>query len=460
MSSFKYITTLEDYQAAVEMLSSSTAALALDVETSVRGTYKTVGSALDAHTAEISLLILKRAEGQPLIFDLAWLRALDYDRAPLRDLLLKTDRILGANLRFDLKFLYNEFGVWFKNVFDVVVASKLIGNATGSKVARQLGHGYADICRELLNVRITGKKEERVSSWALDLSGRNLENEYWLGKLTYAANDVQYLFPIREIQTKTLVTPMPHTDLNQTGNHSDDWGLGMQESLDREMRLVSVIAKMEYIGMPADRKMMGYFQEGIRQEMEEVAVYLSYEFNLDQPIDLGNGKEQPTRRALSTLRSSTELLKLINVGLKLEKFDSTQAEGLRRACELLDIFAASENRQQTAQEVFVDVEEAELYSEFLELEESALLQLTPVVKAILKFKKLTKQDGMDLRKYINVATGRIHCSYDQLGAATSRMSAATPNMQQQSGRTTCKITMPKEEFFPSEVIQPTQPGGD
>jgi DNA polymerase I-like protein with 3'-5' exonuclease and polymerase domains len=444
---FDYVNTLEAYGTYLQKKAGDKQPLALDTETAVKKQYQYNGSALDCHTSEASLLILKEENNAPTVIDLACLRILGYDPAPLAAVLQSAEYLIGANLKFDLKFLYNEFKVWFKNVFDVVVASKLVGNATGSKVARQIGHSYADICRELLNVRITGKKDERISSWALDPSARHLNNAYWVKKLTYAANDVQYLFPIRKIQVKTICTPMPHTALNPTGNHGEEWGLGMSDALAREMKLVSVISKMEYTGMPASKKMMGYFQEGIQEEMKTVGVYLSREFNLDQPIDLGNGKEEPTPKALGKLRSSTELLKLINVGLKLEKFDSTQAEGLRRAFELLDIFAASENRQATAEDVFVDAEEAELYSEFLELESSVLLQLTPVVKAILDFKKLVKQDGMDLRKYVNPATGRIHCSYDQLGAATSRLSCNGPNMQQQSGRTTCKITIPKGELF-------------
>ncbi len=444
---FDYINTLEGYNSYALAKADDKQPLALDTETSVRTQYRYNGSALDCHTAEISLLILKERNSIPVVIDLLCLQCLDYDPAPLAKVIQSAEYLIGANLKFDLKFLYNEFGVWFKNVFDVIVASKLIGNATGSKVARQLGHGYADICRELLNVHITGKKDLRVSSWALDVSARSLDNEYWKEKLTYAANDVQYLFPIRDIQVRSICTPMPHTALNPTDNRSDEWGLGMSETLEREMKLVPVIAKMEYTGMPASKKMMAAFQEGVYEEMLAVGTYLCKQLGLDQPIDLGNGKEVPTNRALSRMRSSQGLLELIQRGLNLKQFDSTQAEGLRRACELLDAFSASTDRQATAEEIFVDAEEAELYREFLELENSTLLQITPVVKAILNFKKLVKQDGMDLRKYINTATGRVHCSYDQLGAATGRLSSNSPNVQQQSGRTTCKISLPKEEYF-------------
>lgn len=444
---FEYINTLESYKTYIQNKSNQSDPLALDTETCVRAKYSTVGSALDCHTAEISLLILKEVHSYPVVIDLYYLRHLGYDPAPLAQILLNAECLIGANLKFDLKFLYNEFGIWYRKVFDVIIASKLIGNATGSKVSRQIGHGYGDICRELLNVHITGKKDLRVSSWALDISARSLDNEYWKEKLTYAANDVQYLFPIQSIQKDSICTPMPHTALNPTGNYSDEWGLDMTECLEREMKLVPVTSKMEYTGMPTSKKMMAAFQEGIHERLLEVGAYLCNQLGLDHPIDLGNGKQVPTDRALKKMRSSQGLLDLIQRGLNLKQFDSTQAEGLRRACDLLDAFSASEDRQATAEEIFVDTEEAELYQEFLELEESTLLQITPVVKAILEFKKLVKQDGMDLRKYINVATGRIHSSYDQLGAATSRYGSSRPNVQQQSGRTTCVISLPKEEYF-------------
>lgn len=445
MTDFNYITTIEDYKAAAETLTDEP--LALDTETSVKPEYRSIGSALDCYTSEIALLILKTRAGTPLVFDLAWLRYYNYDPSLIANAIARAEYIIGANLKFDLKFLYREFGIWYKRLYDVVIGSKLIGNATGSKVARQLGHGYADICRELLNVHITGKQDLRKSSWAIGLEGRRLDSQWWLDKVTYAANDVQYLFPIMDIQRDVICTPLPHTQLIDSDNHSEHWGLGMADSLDREMRIVPVIAKMEYEGVPVSKPMMAAFQEAVKQELNRVGAYLSIEFNLDEPhVDEITGELYPTNRAMRKLRSSSGLLSLINDGLKLSKIDNTQAEGLRRAIDILETLSAMEN-QAEASEVFVDEEESELYSEFLDLERSALLQLTPVVKAILDYKKLMKQDGMDLRRYINPVTGRIHASYDQLGAATSRLSCQRPNLQQQSGRTKVKTRIKKGEGF-------------
>ena len=442
---FHYIANLQDYQDTTSSLANQTLPIALDTETSVRREFSTIGSALDAHTSEISLLIIKPLNHPTYIFDLVWLRELNYQPNALQLILSNSECLLGANIKFDLKVLYNEFGVWFDKLYDVVIGAQLISNAAGSRVGRQLGHSYADICRELLNIHITGKKDLRVSSWAVGTEGRNLDNPWWIEKLTYAANDVQYLFPIRDIQVKTLCTPLPHTPLIDSGNHSEEWGYGMSQILEREMKLVPVTAQMEYNGVPTNKQMMGLFQNAVKAELNRVGAFLSKEFQLDTPMQDWEGNEIPTEKAMRVLRSSQGLLSLINQGLQLSKIDNTQAEGLRRMIDILDTLTQMENPNLA--DLFVDEEEEELYSEFLELEQQTLSKLTPVVKAILDFKKLTKQDGMDLRKYINPVTNRIHASYAQLGAATGRFGCQRPNLQQQSGRTKLEIKTTKDQLF-------------
>jgi DNA polymerase I-like protein with 3'-5' exonuclease and polymerase domains len=449
MTSFNYITQVNELEAALGTLTGGP--LALDTETYALPEWGAQGSALDCHTGGIALIILlERDQSNPLVIDYFLLRE---HQSIVNELLIdslgRSEFLIGANLKFDLKFLRKELGVWFKRVFDVVMASKLIGNATGSKVSRQLGHGYADICRELLNVHVTGKKDLRVSSWGIGAEGRTLESEWWLEKVTYAANDVRHLFPIMDIQRKTLTDPLPHTPLLETNNyvqHSGNWGLDMQDTLDLEMEVVPVIAQMEYNGIPVGENTMGYFQRAIKERLLEVGAELSLELNLDPPMKNPiTRKLEPSPKAMSILRSATGLPKLINIGLGLQKITTGQAQVLERLLDVIDALSQfeGEDMQDAAADIFIDQEEAELYDELLELEDSLLDHITPVVRAILEYKKLTKQDGMDLRNFINPATKRIHASYDQLGAATGRLACRSPNLQQQSGRLQIPVTMPR-----------------
>jgi hypothetical protein len=430
---FTYITTVEELQHWCAKGNYFTGApLALDCETCVRLEYRTrKGTALDPFTGEIALIIVKERDKHPLVIDLFLLKQEpDYVKTSVPLIIHATraaDYLLGANLKFDLKFLRADLGVWFKKVFDVVIASQMISNATGSKVGRQLGHGYADICRELLNVHITGKKDQRTSDWGIGREGRTLDNEWWLEKLKYAANDVKYLFYIEDIQRPVITNPLPHTALLETNNHltqTKSWGLGMAKSLELEMQMVPVMAQMEYNGMPVGPKMMTYYQEAVKEQLKDLGAELAEELSLEQTItDIDSGKKRVPDKVLSQLRSPAGLLRIINEALHLKKIDSTQSEILKRLGDIIDTLAKLEDANpEDLAELFVDNDEAELFEELLDLENSDLVTLSPVVKRILEFKKLTKQDGMDLRRYINQSTGKIHANYSQLGAATGRLS--------------------------------------
>jgi DNA polymerase-1 len=85
------------------------------------------------------------------------------------------------------------------------------------------------------------------------------------------------------------------------------------------------------------------------------------------------------------------------------------------------------------------------------MEESFLHSITPVVKAIIDFKRLQKQDGMNLESYVNPVTGRIHPKYDQLGAATSRISSSSPNSQQIGNKSHATLTLNKLWFLPVKL---------
>jgi DNA polymerase-1 len=456
MSSFTYITKKEHLLSYKESGYFTGAPLALDCETCVKKEYRTSkGSALDPFTGETALIILKEKEKEPLVIDLYLLKTdPDYHTAVvpyLIDTLESAEYLLGANLKFDLKFLKSDLGVWFKRVFDVVVAAQMISNATGSKAGRQLGHGYADICRELLNVHITGKKEQQVSDWGIGREGRTLENEWWAEKIKYAANDVKYLFYIEDIQRPTLVNPLPHTPLLNTGNYlsnSNSWGLDLGFCLELEMEMVPIMAQMEYNGMPVGKNMMSIYQAAVREELMSTASWLAEELNLEQTVNNLDGKKRVPNDVLSKLRSPNGLLYILNEALNLKKINSTQSELLKRLGDIIDTLSKLEDANpEDLAELFVDNDEAELYEDLLDLEANDLIALSPVVKGILEFKKLTKQDGMDLRKYINPVTGRIHANYSQLGAATGRLSCSRPNLQQQSGRTRLEVLIPKNFLF-------------
>lgn len=433
---FLYCNDLGTYHTGV--LSLGREPLALDTETMVRPEYEgRGGSALDPHTGRVSLVIVQREGHLPIIFDLLCLESAGYDPEPLVKALDTAEYLLGANIKFDAKQLRGTLGYTPKKLRDVMLLGKLISNATGSKAGKAVGHSLGDLTREYLNVHLSGKGTLQKSTWATGVESRTLVNDWWLDKLTYAANDVAYLFPLQKVMLPILETPLPDSPLTKTGN-TGAWGFGMTVPVQREFRLIPVTAEMEYNGLPVSRDFMTAFQEAVKDSLDSLGVYLSQELKLDTPQKDWSGRLVPSLKALKVLRSASGLLELIRKALDFQKIDNVQAAVLQRMLSILDALAATSTTDDTAPttgELFINEDEQTLYSELTELEHCKLVAASPIVQAILDFKRLTKQDGMDLRKYINPATGRIHPNYSQIGAATGRFASSGPNAQQISNKT-------------------------
>lgn len=447
IETFDYCRTQKELDAAIKNLSQSPR-LAIDTETYARPEWGTKGSALDCHTGAISLMILK-GEGKPVIVDVLYLQETQADFSELKELLFSRDYLLFHNARFDLKFMQSTFGWMPTNVRCTLVMAKLCSNATGSKAGKQFGHGYADLCKNYLNINIEGKGTVQTSTWLCGLSKRTLDNEWWLEKLMYAAKDVEYLFDLEEILLQVLTTPLPDSPLTNTGQ-TEAWGLDMLEVLQRELNYIPVIARREYIGLPVSKKMLNALQKAAENQLNDCINDLSTAFKLDPPKPDWEGRLVASRKTKQTLNSSTGLKECIQKAIKLSTLDNVQGNVLKRLVDILDTLAAAEDvdeENEGGASVFIDENEELLYHELLEIEHSELMRICPIMQRVLDFKRLSKQVSMDLRKYINPKTGRIHTKLDQLGTATGRLSSSGPNLQQVSARTTIVIDLPKEDLF-------------
>ena len=202
--------------------------------------------------------------------------------------------------------------------------------------------------------------------------------------------------------------------------------------------------------MPVSLETMTLYQEGVTEALEDCGVYLSRELELDTPIRNWEGRFVPTNKALKMLRSSTGLLDILQKAINMKKISDVQGVTLKRMLDIIDLLH-SFNKEDTGgdgesgvedtgvEDIFINSDEENLFGELTIMEESELLAISPVVKSILEFKKLTKQEGMDLRKFINPVTGNIHPKYDQLGAATSRCCIAA-GMKVLVKNTRCRVT--------------------
>ena len=105
----------------------------------------------------------------------------NFEAPNLKKLLSSDKTFIFHYARHDLAAIKHDLDVKIKNVYCTKI---------GSKIARTYsqGHGYKDLCKELLNVDIS--KKQQSSDW----SNPDLSVE----QINYAATDVIYLHDIKE----------------------------------------------------------------------------------------------------------------------------------------------------------------------------------------------------------------------------------------------------------------------
>ena len=99
----------------------------------------------------------------------------------LRNLLNSDRTFIFHYARHDLAAIKHDLKISIKNVYCTKISSKI------ARTYSQ-GHGYKDLCKELLNIEIS--KKQQSSDW----SNPCLSSD----QINYAATDVMYLHDIKE----------------------------------------------------------------------------------------------------------------------------------------------------------------------------------------------------------------------------------------------------------------------
>ena len=105
----------------------------------------------------------------------------NYEAPNLKKLLNSDKTFIFHFARHDLAAIKYDLGVMIKNVYCTKISSKI------ARTYSQ-GHGYKDLCKELLNIDIS--KKQQSSDW----SNPNLSKD----QINYAAGDVLHLHLIKE----------------------------------------------------------------------------------------------------------------------------------------------------------------------------------------------------------------------------------------------------------------------
>ncbi len=103
-----------------------------------------------------------------------------FDAPNLKNLLAGDKTFIFHYARHDLAAIKHDLNIMIKNVYCTKISSKI------ARTYSQ-GHGYKDLCKELLNIDIS--KKQQSSDW----SNPNLSKE----QIDYAATDVLYLHQLK-----------------------------------------------------------------------------------------------------------------------------------------------------------------------------------------------------------------------------------------------------------------------
>lgn len=321
-------------------------------------------------------------------------------------------KIIAHNSKFEMKFLYHYCDRLFDNVYDTMTAEEVITAGIGETYPRleALVRKYCDV---YLNKEI---REQFITATEMT------EELY-----KYSAMDVEYLLDIREQQ----LSEVDELKLNRV--------------IDLEMKLLPVVAMMEYDGITLDTvKWM---------ELHEITVKRAEEFRIAMMKDL---RETLLKRLESSFpvrmrrkdkvityldekemfqpKNAYELFELCCIPVKTKKLRLV-LEDIKIPIYIADIFLDNVNINSHLQLRAV-LNNIYNFPDILEgTDKNVLAELSPhsdfpyLVSNFKIYMKRITSFGESFIDNVNPNTGRIHTNYNQVGTSTGRWASSNPNLQ-------------------------------
>jgi len=299
--------------------------------------------------------------------------------------------VVAHNAKFDLKFIYANYGVMFKNVFDTMLAEAISFAGIGEKYI-----SLDDLCRKYLRLKLDKSTRNSFLSYSV---GAEITDE----QLKYSEMDARVLIPLRDKLIPVI----------QEKGQSKIWEL--------EKKVIPVVASMEYYGIHLDTNQWKALAETAKEttiELEKkLHIYLFDNFDVifgkhENAYDTLEAIGFPAKNlkvaekkslkdtvvrteivskviSLVNLGSHVQLKKIIkNLGYEIETTNAHELDKIRNACEFIDI--------------------------------------------VLTFKEQKKRRdafGDKFLSHVNFITNAVHSDFNQLGTTTGRFSSEDPNLQ-------------------------------
>jgi DNA polymerase I-like protein with 3'-5' exonuclease and polymerase domains len=296
---------------------------------------------------------------------------------------------IAHNVKYEIKMLYHNIGILLTNVFCTMIAETLQFAGVSKPY-----YSLQEVAFKYLGMTLKkGVREEFEGKTDFNFTDAQIE---------YAATDATVLLPICEAQAKLLAK-----------NQGEDvWDL--------EMKLVPVVAMMEYTGVLLDANTWRDLARASEQRAEDCALtiksYLAKNFkklagtysngleaatNLQMPV---KQMRKARKETLEALTSPDEILNVLVPEINLNS--SKQARYILNKLGVKTKSSSQKELQKFKGHEFIDM----------------LLAYRKAVKAGSSF-------GDEFILAINPVSGRIHSEFNQVRAATGRFGSSGPNLQ-------------------------------
>lgn len=287
-------------------------------------------------------------------------------------------KIIMFNAKFDIRVIKNQLGVELNPYWDGYIAARLLNENEPENNLKALHKKYC-----------LGGEGDAFTFDSLFKGIPFTHIPVNTGYL-YAARDAEITYDLYKFQEPFLTLDSPickEKDLLGVANVF--WNI--------EMPLINVVAEMEDNGILFDTEFAAKLSEKYRERLEDAkkAFYAECD-KISSKLEAYREKMGAANKLQYPINigSPTQIAILLYDVLGIETVDSSNPRG-------------------TGEDILIKIEH-------------------PVVRAILDYREIDKLLGTyieKMQKIVNPKTGRVHASFNQIGADTGRFSSSNPNMQ-------------------------------
>ena len=288
---------------------------------------------------------------------------------------------IGHNIKFDIKMLKQDIGIWVSNVYDTMVLEAVLTSGLGSKFTslRDLVKKYCDVELE---------KGTTLEFLELDHSSSFTERQ-----ITYSAKDVLYLFDIYNKQQELIL----------------EANLGKIAKL--EMDVLPVVAQMELSGIGLDVDHWNALTRSAEKKANELSKQIK---------DLLLRSVNPSR-----FENAYEFARAVAIPIttkKLQKSLELVTDPLAVMSWINETFNLHSHKQLLTALNLAGIETEDTNEKTLNK-----LPKSDIIDLILEYRDYEKKIstyGDNVVASVNPVTGRIHADFNQVGASSGRFSSS------------------------------------